>query len=236
MLLALLKAEVSPMHIPSSIRITALGLALSSVAFAQSPVPAPSAPPVVPPRAIAARSPSPEQFPLVTESSRVRAFNAGPGGEVRSLYLQNGSVVDVEPGLGGQLGPAVYKGEKITVIGKKSQINGQSLVEAASVRLNGQMFSSNVAPGPAVVAEGVAPPPPGAPQALPAPAPRRRNRAAAPALCGVTANAPLPPEGLDGPPPPPPGFEAGPPPPPVGGAPPPPPPDGMAPPPPPPQD
>jgi hypothetical protein len=212
------------MHIPSSLKITVLGLALSSVAFAQSP--APTLPtPVAPPPDVAA-VPAPAQISMVSQSSRVRAFNAGPGGEVRSLYLQNGSVVDLEPGLGGQLGPAVRKGQKITVTGTKSEINGQSLVEAATVRLNDQTFAANAsAPGP--LAEDVAP------QAPLAPSPRRRNRAAAPAPCGATLDTPPPPTGLDGPPPPPPGFEAGPPPPPPSGAAPPPPPDGMAPPPPP---
>jgi hypothetical protein len=218
------------MNIQSSLKITALGLALSSVAFAQSPAPTPPAPPAVPPDAATALTS--QQLPTVTQSSRVRAFNAGPGGEVRSLYLQNGSVVDLEPGLGGQLGPAVRKGQEITVTGTKSEINGQSLVEAATVRLNDQTFAANAsAPGP--LAEGAAPPPPGAPQPPPAPAPRRRNRAAALAPCGATLDTPPPPTGPDGPPPPPPGFEAGPPPPPPSGAAPPPPPDGMAPPPPP---
>jgi hypothetical protein len=219
------------MHIPSSLRITALGLAFSSVAFAQSSVPTPPAPLAVPPNANAA---TPQQLPMVTQSSRVRAFNAGPSGEVRSLYLQNGTVVDLAPELGGQIGPAVRKGEKITVIGTRSEINGQPLVEAASVRLDDQTFSANP-PAPGLLAEGVAPPSPGVPQAPRAPAPRRRNRAALPAPCGATVDTPPPPTGLDGPPPPAPGFEAGPPPPPPSGAAPPPP-DGMAPPPPPPQN
>ena len=213
------------MHIASPLKFTALGLVLSSVAFAQSPTPESPTPPSIPPAAAPASTP--QQLSMVTEFSRVRAFNAGPGGEVRSLYLQNGRVVDLAPGIRGQLGAAVRKGEKITVTGTKSEINGQSLVEAASVRLNDQTFStSGSAPGP--LADGVAPPPPGAPQPPPAAAPRRRNRAAAPAPCNASADAPPLPAGQDGPPPPPPGFEAGPPPPPPSGAEPPPPPDGMA--------
>jgi hypothetical protein len=208
------------MNIPSPLLITALGLAFSSVAFAQSPPPTPPPPsaevPVSTPAALS-------QLPLVTQSSRVRAFNVGPGGEIRSLYLQNGSVVDVTPALGGQLGLALRKGEKITVTGTKSEINGQSLVEAASFRLNGQTLSANAPsakpPGLGALAEGAAPPPPGAA------APRRRNKAAAPAPCGVSADAPPPPPDFGGPPPPPPDGMA-----------PPPPPDGMAPPPLPPQD
>jgi hypothetical protein len=217
------------MHIPSPLKITAFGLLLSSMAFAQSPTPAPPTPPVIPPGAVPASSP--QKVSTVTESSRVRAFNAGPGGEVRSLYLQNGSVVDLAPGIGVQLGAVVHKGRKITVTGTKSEINGQSLVEAASVRLNDQTFSANgSAPGP--LADGVTPPPPGAPQPPPPPASRRRNRAAAPAPCNASADAAPSSAGQDGPPPPPPAFEAGPPPPPSGAAPPPPP-NGMAPPPPP---
>jgi hypothetical protein len=218
------------MHIPSFLKISALGFAISSVAFAQSPDPTTPAPPAAP--AAAPSAPIPPQLSMVTESSRVRAFSAGPGGEVRSLFLQNGSVVDLAPGLGGQIGSTVRKGEKITVTGTKSEINGQSLVEVASVRLDDQTFSAS-APASGALADSVAPPPPGAPQPPPPSAPRRRNRVAAPAPCGATADAPPPPAGPDGPPPPPPGFEAGPPPPPPSGAAPPPPPDGMPPPPPP---
>jgi hypothetical protein len=217
------------MNIPSSLCITALGFAFSSVAFAQSPPPPP--PPTFPdaPASMPAAPGASSQLPVVTQSSRIRAFNAGPGGEVRSLYLQNGSVVDLTPALGGQLRLADRKGEKIIVTGTKSEINGQSLVEAASVRLNDQTFSANVPsatpPGPGALAENGAPPPLGAPQApSPAPSPRRRNKAAAPAPCGVSADAPPPPPDFGGPPPPPDGMA------------PPPPPDGMAPPPPPPQD
>ena len=108
--------------------VTALGLAFSSVAFAQSPPPAPPSPPADAPPSVPAAPAASPQLPVVTQSSRVRAFNAGPSGEVRSLYLQNGSVVDLTPALGGQLGAAVRKGEKITVTGTKSEINGQSFL------------------------------------------------------------------------------------------------------------
>jgi hypothetical protein len=201
------------MYIPTSLRITALGLALSSVAFAQSPPPAPPTPPAD--GATAAAPASSSQVPVVTQSSRIRAFNAGPGGEVRSLYLQNGSVVDLTPALGGQLGSVVRKGQKITVTGMKSEINGQSLVEAASVRLNDQTFSANASSAmpPAALAEGAASPLPGAPQAPPpAPSPRRKNKAVAPAPCSVSADAPPPPPDFGGAPPPPPDGMAPPPP------------------------
>jgi hypothetical protein len=214
------------MNIPSPLRmttlglVTALGLAFSSVAIAQSPPPAPPTPPADGPPTVPAAPAASPPLPVVSQSSRVRAFNAGPTGEVRSLYLQNGSVVDVTPALGGQLGAAVRKGERITVTGTKSEINGQSLLEAASIRLNDQTFSasapSSVPPGPSAFAQGAVPPPP-------APSPRRKNKAAPPAPCSVSADAPQPPPDFGGPPPPPPD----------GMGPPLPPPDGMAPPPPP---
>lgn len=219
------------MHLPSSIKITALGLAMGSAAFAQSPVPAPPTPPAVPPEAASVPSPASQLFPVVSQSSRLLAFDAEPGRGVRSLYLKNGSVVELAPGIGGQLGSVLRKGEKITVTGMKSEINGQAFVEAASVRLNEHTFSGSAsAPGP--LSNGVAPAPLRAAKSPPASAPQPKNRAVAVAPCGATAAAPPPSIAPDGPPPPPPppGFEAGPPPPPPSGIAPPPPPDGMAPP------
>jgi hypothetical protein len=214
------------MNIPASLRITALGLALTSVAFAQTPPPTPPTPPADAPPSLPVAPAAASQLPIVTQSSRVRAFNPGPSGEVRSLYLQNGSVVDMAPVLGGQLRAAVRKGEKITVTGTQSEINGQSLLEAASIRLNDQTFSANMPPaipsGPGALAEGAASPPPGARQAPPpTSAPRRKNKAAKPAPCSVSDDPPPPPDGMGPPPPPPDGM-----------GPPPPPPDEMAPPPP----
>jgi hypothetical protein len=191
------------MNIPSSLRVTAIGLALGSIAFAQSPPPAPPSPGENPVTPVAPQS------AFITQSSRVRAFNPGPGGEVRSLYLQNGSVIDVMPGLGGQLGPSVRKGAKITVTGTQSERNGQSVVEAATIRLNDQTFAANsTSPAPAT-------PPP-------AFASRPKNKAAASAPCEAPPDVPPPPPDWGGPPPPPDGMA------------PPPPPDGVGPPPPPP--
>jgi hypothetical protein len=202
------------MNIASRLQVTAIGLALSSVAFAQSPPPAPAPPP--PAAGATASTPVAPRLAFITQSSRVRAFNPRPDGEVRSLYLQNGSVIDVTPGLGGQLGSAIRKGAKITVTGRQLEINGQSVVEAASIRLNDQTFAANPASAVQVT------PPPGAPPAPPAPA-SRKNKAAASAPCEVPPDAPPPPPDWGDPPPPPDGL-----------APPPPPPDAMGPPPPPP--
>ena len=205
------------MKIPSPLRMTTLGLAVSSLAFAQNP---PTAPAPTPPDAQAPMHGTPEassQLPIVIQSSRVRAFNAGPdGGEARGLYLQNGSVVDLTTGLGGQLGEAGRKGEKIAVTGTKSEINGQSIIEAASVRLGERTFSVNAAsanaPGSGALAEGEAAPPPGSLQTpAPVPSQRRKTKAAPPAPCGVSDDEPPPPrDGIA--PPPPPGGMAPPPP------------------------
>ncbi len=174
------------------LRVTATGLALSSVVFAQSPPVAPTSPPAGPMASTPAAPMASPQIAMVTQSSRVRAFNAGPGGEVRSLYLQNGSVVDVTPELGGQLSPAVRKGTKITVTGTKSEINGQSLVEAASIRVSDQRFAAT-SPSAATPV----PPPGGAPQPPVAPTSRRKNKAAASVPCAVSTDAPPPPPPQD---------------------------------------
>ncbi len=201
------------MHLPSSVKLVTLGLALGSAALAQNPAAVPPAPPA---GAQLAAVPSPASaLPIVTQSSRVRAFNAGPGGEVRSLYLQDGSVVNLTPALGGQLGAIVRKGEKISVTGAKSQVYGQSIVEAASIEVNDHTFSANSAdPGPAALAQGPVPPPPGAAQA-PAPVSARRNKAASSIPCTASDDAPPPPPDFGGPPPPPPDGMAPPPPPPL---------------------
>ena len=196
--------------------VTALGLAFGSVALAQSRTSAPPTPPADGPPAAPATLAASQPLPVVTQSSRVRAFNAGPGGEVRSLYLQNGSVVDVTPALGSQLGAALRKGERITVTGTKSEINGQSILQAGSIRLNDQTFRAHAPeaapPGPGALAQSAVPPPPGAPPAPP-PLARRRKGPAAPAPCSVPADAPPPPDFRGPPPPPPDGM--GPPPPPA---------------------
>lgn len=129
--LALLRVEVLPMYIPFSLRTTVLGLAFGSVAFAQSPVPTPPTPPAVPLGAPAAPLPAPPQFPLITQSSRIRAFNPGPGGEVRNLYLQNGSVVDLAPGLGRATRPRSPQGRKD--YRDRHEVRGQRTVSSRSV-------------------------------------------------------------------------------------------------------
>lgn len=186
------------MNFTSLLRVTPISFALSAVACAQGPMPPAPSPP------------APAATSWVTQASRVRAFNADPGGVVRSLYLQNGSVVDLGPALGGQLGSSVRKGAKVSVTGTESQFNGQSIVEAASLRLNDQTFAANGASG--------APP---APPVRPASRAGKKEAAAPP--CEAPVDAPPPPGWGDPPPPPPDGM-----------GPPPPPPDGMGPPPPPP--
>jgi hypothetical protein len=82
-----------------------VGLILSGSAFAQTPPtdgalppPAPVAGPAGMPSPATMRAPS-----IVTQSSRIRAFNPAPDGQIRSLYLSNGDVVNLSPGLSQQL-------------------------------------------------------------------------------------------------------------------------------------
>ena len=181
----------------------AVGLALSSSAFAQSPpVAVPPSPP--PPGATQMSSPnlSAGQLPLVTQSSRIRAFNAGPTGEVRSLYLQNGSVVDIPPDVGQQLTGTVRKGARVTVTGASSNMKGQRIIAANRITLNSQNFVSQAPAGSTAAATPPPPPPP-----PPGPGgPGRRLRGAPP------PPPPPPPAGDPGavtPPPPPPAGAPG---------------------------
>ena len=195
------------MHIPHPLKMIALGLTLSSATFAQSSIAASQTPPTV--RLATAPPPVPKQLPTVTMSSRVRAFNAGLGGEICSLYLQNGSVVDLAPGTGVQLGDFIRKGERITVTGTESEFYGQTLVEAATVWLNEREFSASV-PAPAPMADRVATPLPRAEQAAPASGPGRRPTVVEPAPCAAALHTAGSPSGLYGPLPPHECFRAGP--------------------------
>ena len=131
-----------------------VGLTLGASALAQAP--GPGAPPNPPSAQIGAAS------SFVRQSSRIRAFNPGPDGQLRSLYLSNGSVVDLPPDLSLTMSSSVRKGERVSVSGLRSTSNGQIVLTANSVTLNGQTFVSR--PGPGAVAGGdrPAPPPPGA--------------------------------------------------------------------------
>jgi hypothetical protein len=148
------------MNIRPLLLTIAVGLALSASALAQtSPV---VAPPASQPAAGQAQMPTSvpvaTQSPVVTQSSRILAFDVGPGGEVSSLYLQNGNVVDVPPDLGQQLASIARKGVRIAVTGSRSEVNGQAILAANRITINSQSYVS-LAP-PNMAASGIAPPPP----------------------------------------------------------------------------
>ena len=125
----------------STFPTVAIGLVLSTAAFAQN-APDGAAPP--PPLGGQAQGPIGfnSQIPSVTQSSRIRAFNAGPEGQVRSLYLQNGSVVDVSPDLGRQLSTQAHKGARVRVTGSHSNVNGQQIIMANQITLNLQAYTA----------------------------------------------------------------------------------------------
>ena len=91
------------MHLRFALPLATFGFIPSGPLFAQNaPDGAISAPPPMANRSQAPGLVGP-QMAIVTQSSRIRAFNAGPDGLVRSLFLQNGNVVNVSPDLGRQL-------------------------------------------------------------------------------------------------------------------------------------
>ena len=142
------------MNSSAALTTTFLGLALSATALAQAPSPGePSYAPGLPP-------PQNVMASAVTQSSRIRAFNPGPDGQVRSLYLSNGSVVDLPPDLGRTLGTAVRKGKRISVSGFRSNVNGQTILAANRLILNGQTFLSQPGATPLAGANRLPPPPP----------------------------------------------------------------------------
>lgn len=165
--------------------------------FAQTP-PTPAPDPAV---TVPISAPLPPAGNIVTETSRVRAFNAGPDGRVRSLYLANGHVVDLSSDFGPGFSGAVHKGTHIRVVGARTVINGQPVLAAQRLSFAGQSFSAQ--PGVAVAGvpraplagPGQPPPPPAGGPVPPPPPP--------PAGPGVPPPPP-PPAGAPGVPPPPP--------------------------------
>lgn len=137
------------MRLRSSLPLMAVGLILSTPVFAQN---APDGALPAPPQPMSGRGEAPgsavPQMPVVTQTSRIRAFNAGPDGQVRSLYLQNGSVVNVSPELGRQLSTQAHKGARITVTGSRSTVNGQRILMANQVTMNSQTYTAQLRGGP----------------------------------------------------------------------------------------
>ena len=138
----------------SSISFTTLfaGLAMGVSALAQAPSPT-GPPPPLPTAQTGTGS-------FVTQSSRIRAFNPGPDGQVRSLYLSNGSVIDLPPDLGRTAGVLVRKGERVTVSGLRSNVYGQTIVAANSITLDGHNLLSKPDSGPSAEGNRLPPPPP----------------------------------------------------------------------------
>jgi hypothetical protein len=184
----------------------AAGLALSAPAFAQTTqaVTPPPSPSVAGQAQMPTSVPAAAQLAVVTQSSRIQAFDADPGGEVNSLYLQNGNVVDIPPDLGQQLASVARKGVRITVTGSRSEVNGQAIVAANRITINSQSYVS-LAPPPNMAASGIAPPPPamGPPPPPPGP-PGGAGAPPPPPPPGRWGSPPLPPCGAQLPPPPPP--------------------------------
>ncbi len=178
-------------------RTVIVGLALSASAFAQTPPPPRDGAAPLPATGKAGQ-PIPGMLgtaSVVTQRSRVRAFNPGPDGQVRSLFLTNGSVVDLSPDLGRQLGATIRKGARVSVNGTRSNVNGQTLLSATRLTIDSHTFVAQPAMG------GMVRPAPG--QGGPG---RRGPR---PDVAGMRRPGPAG-QGPAGPPPPPPAGPDGP--------------------------
>lgn len=175
----------------------AVGFALSASALAQAPpADGPPAPGVLAPAPMSGGS-------NTTISSRIRAYNPGPGGEVRSLYLADGAVVDLSPDLGRSVGAAVRRGERVRVSGLRSNLDGQTVIAAQSLTLDGQTFVAQAGVPPLVGGDRLLPPPP-----APGAPPRRAGPQPGPGMASMEPSRPrsggIGPDQLLPPPPPPP--------------------------------
>lgn len=182
-------------------------------AFSQAPPPNAAMPA---PNAAAlqqGRQPGINPYPgvTVTERSRVRAFNASPDGQIRSIYLSNGSVADLS-GFGPQFGSQLRKGERIRLTGTRTSVNGQSIVVPQQITVGQQTYSAVANPGfPGQLGGFNRGGQPGAPG-------RRAGAPPAPPVGGPAMPRPMA-GGPGAPPPPPPmaGGHGAPPPPPLAG-------------------
>ncbi|MEO8725836.1 MAG: hypothetical protein ABI383_06895, partial [Acidobacteriaceae bacterium] len=139
---------------------------------AQEPQPPNGQPP--PPTAMAGQANS------STVSGKVSEFTKGPDGQTNGFKLTNGTVVHLPPDLQRQTYGAVDKGIKVEAMGMARQIDGQQVVDAQSIRLNGQQYVSTAPP----------PPPPGGPGAGGPPPPN--GRMGAPPPPPPNGSAPMP--------------------------------------------
>lgn len=186
-----LKSErVDAMNIRPFLFLIVLGLGCSAPAVAQTTPEAAAPPPVAAQAKTQNAGPVASPSPGETLSSRILAFDVGPGGEIRDLYLKNGVVVDIPPDIGEQLAPVARQGVPVALTGTRSVVNGQTILAASRITIHSQSYVSQAPPAePGALAAGPVPPPPGAPEAPPPP-PRRGPP---PPPCGGRFTPPPPP-------------------------------------------
>lgn len=147
------------------LELATAALLTCGVALAQSPQPV--APPQPPPRLLMS-DPGAAQGTSLTQRSRIRAFSASPDGMVQSLYLSNGSVVELPAGFGPNFNQQIRKGRSIRVEGQRTSINGQTILTAQHVRIGREEFAAQPGSRPGDRA-GAPPPPPPAGRGAPRP-------------------------------------------------------------------
>lgn len=175
---------------------------LCSTGFAQTPPPAGPLPSVGRGLNQPTQSPvNPMRGLAVTQSSRVRAFNVGPDGQVQSIYLANGNVVDVPLGFGPDLNAQLHKGARIHLVGSRTYVHGQTILTAQQLTIGQQSFTAQ---SPAMGQAGMISSP-AAGTGMPPPPPNGRDGGIQGQRRGPSATGLLPP-----PPPPPGGGPVGP--------------------------
>ena len=171
---------------------TAAVCLIGTAGLAQSPTPGMPSP-----------GPMPMQGSATTQSSRVRAFNAGPNGQIRSLYMANGSVVDLGSSFGPDLNSQIHKGTRIRITGSRTEVSGQTIIVPQQLTIGQQSFAAH--PDPGLNGQRADMPPP--------PDSNERARRGPVGDVGRAGMPPPPPAGPAGPgmPPPPPAGEGAPP-------------------------
>lgn len=101
---------------------------------------------------------------IVTESSKVSRFVAGPGSRLQGFLLRNGTFVILSPGLSQQLLSTISSNASISVVGDEFSYDGNHTIQAQRVNVAGTSYD-DVPPALPV------PPRPPAPPPLPPPPP-----------------------------------------------------------------
>jgi hypothetical protein len=139
---------------------------------------------------VPAAAPPAPSTDIVTETSRIARFVAGPGDRPQGFLLRNGTFVILSPGLAQRLPASFTKDTPLQVTGDAFSYQDSKTVQARTIIVAGVSYADDsTAPGAAPV--GIAPPPPPAPGMPPPPPPGGPGAPPPPPPCGVAAPPPV---------------------------------------------